>query len=275
MQRGCRQSLQRFSLWVASVLCVLFAHGDARAENIKFGIPAPHLQAITGITNTTTSSQLAASMTTTYGDACDSSSAPCTMSAANISGLSNLITATNSLAQVLNTQMATSAITLTNIQSIVQRFEMNNDNVINTSDSYIDLYDFARLVKAGFADNNIQQTAQAVMDATTAYITVERHRSGITGGHTWNLDNSHGVSVFFPTTASSFYSAGNYDFATGALWPHMTQTSPSQPQAVVEWGPMLVNYFQTTQPGGPDNPIPPQVLPQQILFQVYLPVVLK
>lgn len=249
------------------------------SENIKFGKDTPHFQPVTAITATTTPDQLAALFTTTYGDACDAALSPCTMSTADISKLGNLVMATNSLAQLLNSQMATSAITLTTIQSTVQRFEMNGDDVINASDDYVDLYDFARLVKLNLFDSNIQVATQGVMDAVNDYVIIERHRTGQVGWwlwqKTWNLDNSHGVSVFFPTTASSFYNASNYDFAVGATWPLVANFSLKDAQAVVDWGPMLVNYFQTTQPSGPDNPNPPLPLPQRLEHRVYLPVVVR
>jgi hypothetical protein len=130
-------------------------------------------------------------------------------------------------------------------------------------------------VKENFSDSNIQANAQTVMNTVSAYTIAEHHRSGATGGQTWNLDNSHGVAVFFPSTASSFYRASNYDFATGAAWPGSSYLSVNGSQATIEWGPMLVNYFQTTQPGGPDNPNPPLPLPQRQEYRVYLPVVIK
>jgi len=243
------------------------------SENIKFGLPAPHFQAISGISTTTTPTELATLFTTTYGDVCNEASLPCTMSTADVSGLSNVVTATNSLAQQLNSQMATVAITLTTVRANVQHFQMNGDNVINPSDDYIDLYDFARLVRESFSAGVIQTAAQGVMDAASTYVLTERHRSGATGGATWNLDDSHGVSIFFPSTASSFYSASNYDFAVGATWTRAT--SLSNTQAATGWGPMLVSYFQVTQPGGPDNPTQPELLPLRPGFEVYLPIALR
>ena len=158
----------------------------------------------------------------------------------------------------------------------VQRFEMNGDDVINSSDDYIDLYDFARLVKLNFSESSVQTAAQTVTDAVNSYITTERHRTGTTAeGTTWNLDNSHGVSVFFPSTASSFYNADNYDFATGAVWPHAASSLLNNGQTTIAWGPMLVSYFQTTQPGGPDDSTPPQPLPRRQAFRVYLPIIIK
>lgn len=245
------------------------------SENIQWAYSTPYFRYVSDVTLRRTPAQLAASFTRIYADVGNSESDPYTVSAANISRLSNLVTATNSLAQLLNSQMTTAAITLTTILSTVQRFEMNGDGVINPSDDYIDLYDFARLVKLNFPDSGIQVAAQGVMDAVNDYVLIEHHRSGTAGGHTWNLDNSHGVSVFFPSTASSFYNANNYDFATGAMWHGTTGLAFSINQAAVEWGPMLVSYFQITQPDGPDNPVPPQPLPRRQELRVYLPIIIR
>ena len=79
---------------------------------------------------------------------------------------------------------------------------------------------------------------------------------------------------------SSFYNAANYAFATGAVW----YASPSAlgPQAVADtpaWGGLLVHYFQTTQPGGPDDPNPPVPVPLLIPTarppKLYLPLVTR
>jgi len=253
------------------------------SENPKFAFETPHFQAVSSVTAATTPAQLAALFTTTYADACNVSPPyPCTMSTVDISELHSVVTSTNSLAQLLNGQMVTAAITLTTIISgTVQRFEMNGDDVINLSDSYIDLYDFAHLVKENFSDSSLQAAAQAVMNTISEYTTTEYHKSGtfeaMTETTTWNLDNSHGVSIFFPPTASSFYRASNYDFATGANWPGVAGLSLNNNQATIDWGPMLVSYFRITQPTGPDNPTPPQLLPLLHLheYRVYLPVIIR
>jgi len=196
------------------------------------------------------------------------------MSTADMSRLPDVVTATNMLAYRLNSQIATVASTLTAIRHDVQRFDENNDSQITPSDDYIDLYDFACLVKSRFSGSGIQESAQAVMDAISAYIVAEHHRSGAREAFL-NLDNSHGVSIFFPSTASSFYSAKNYRFAVGATWPGATSSPGDETRSAVEWGPMLVSYFQLTQPGGPDNPTPPEPVPQWKWHWVYLPVVIR
>jgi hypothetical protein len=53
------------------------------------------------------------------------------------------------------------------------------------------------------------------MEVVDSIVTTECH--GSEGD--WELGNSHGVCIFFPSTGSSFYSESNYDFAVGATWP--------------------------------------------------------
>ena len=72
------------------------------------------------------------------------------MSAANLSELDNLVSATNSLAQALNSQMPGSAYDLYPIAISVQWFDLDGLFGINLVDKYIDLYDFAELINANF-----------------------------------------------------------------------------------------------------------------------------
>ncbi len=242
------------------------------SENPQWTYTTAYAQYLSGISATTTPAELAAAFTNGYANEMESRGSPYTMATGDLSKLSDVVTATNSLAQALNSQMASGALTLTNIASSVQRFEMNSDSVINASDAYVDLYDFAQLAKANFSDAAIQSAAQAVMDATTAYATTVRFHTGkAPNGRVWNLDKSHGLSIFFPSTASSFYSAANYDFAAGATWGNAVGQAGSTDQASMMWGPMLVSYFQMTQPGGPDNPNPPPLL-SRLQNTVYLPL---
>ena len=231
---------------------------------------------VDGITATTTAEQLAKAFTTKYGEICESDSVQCTMSTADMSHLSTVVTATNTLGQALNDGMATHATTLESVGHAVQRFDMNSDDAITSTDEYVDLYDFAFLVDSVISDATIQAAAQDVMNAVDDLIIANYTRST----DDFDLDNSHGVSIFWPDTSSSFYTAANYAFAAGATWTTGVGQALVSDQATMAWGPMLVNYFQTTDPGGPDNPTPPEAIaPHQEGGQeggaVNLPIVLK
>jgi len=240
------------------------------SENLHYSWSRPYRDYISDITAATTPEQLAALFTNAYADYGDSVSAGYTQSAADISRLGTLVASTNSLAWILNSQMITAATQVTAILTDVQRFDSDEPfGVIDLRDRYIDLHDFARLVHENFAGADLKTAAQGVMDAVASYVRVERHRGS-------TLVGSHGVSIFYPTTASSFYNADEYDFATGATWHGSSGVSSIVSDATVEWGPMLVKYFQVTQPGGPDNPTPP--LPKAEIPErqpTYLPVITR
>ena len=244
------------------------------SENLVFvAVRArPERYPVSDITATMTPHELASLFATSYDRERSTASEPYTISAADISALDDLVATTNSLAWSLNTRMATAAVTLTTvIAPTVQRFDNRPPiYVIDPSvDEYIDLYDFARLVDTNFSNGAIRGAAQMVMDDVQDFIIAEYHQTSADA----KVPNSHGVSIFFPSTASSFYNADAYDFATGASWPANSYSSRSARESGVEWGPMLVNYFQTTKPGGPDNPTPPELIPLQQEFGVYLPMV--
>jgi alpha-tubulin suppressor-like RCC1 family protein len=243
------------------------------SENVKWAYDAPYDQSISEITATTTAAQLATLFSASYANVASAGNCDYTMSAADISKLNTVVTATNTLAQRLNSNMGTITNTLTTIRSTVQRFDnMAPIGTINQSDQYIDLYHFAQLVNANISDSDIQGAAQAVITAIDSYI-IDEHHQIITGTQ---VGNSHGVSIFFPATRSSFYTGANLDFARDTNWLNGSQAPIQTSQAVVEWGPMLAEYFRITQPGGPDNPIlPPLVSQQATLRTMYLPIVIK
>lgn len=169
----------------------------------------------------------------------------------------------DNLALQLLSEMAAIAGTLQTLSDLVQRFNMNGDDAIDIQDSYADLRDFALLISqnlGGYPD--IVEAAQGVIAAVEKYIIYEGHA---TEG-AYGLDNSSGVSIFLPSTASSFYNPGNYDFATGTQWPTtngsiMLQAARSDGNS---WGSMLVAFFEITQPDGPDNPFPPPPISKRV-----------
>jgi hypothetical protein len=131
------------------------------------------------------------------------------------------------------------------------------------------------MLKGLSGDSQIDQACDAVMAAVDDYIVLNRNSD--INYPKWDLHGSHGVSIFFPSTASSFYNSENYDFAVGATWPgNSGALTFSSEDETVEWGPMLVNYFQTTQPGGSDNPNPPEPIARLIpLSYVYIPIIVR
>jgi hypothetical protein len=153
-----------------------------------------------------------------------------------------------------------------------QHFDSSGDLVLDAADAYVDLYGFSARARALFADDpEVSAAAQAVVDAATAYVLIERHGTGTAQWKTLQLDGSHGVAIFYPPSASSFYTASNYAFAAGATW-NPQAAARGAADAAGGWGPLLVTYFRTTQPNGPDNPTPPRPLaPLAEAFRTFLP----
>jgi sugar lactone lactonase YvrE len=212
---------------------------------------------------------------------------PHTISVARLSRLPNLITKLNTLSSLLKSRMSGIGNTIVKAQilSQVQRFDSNGILGIDPLDELIDLYDFARLVKAYVSDQDLKDAAQAVMDAiqddsnpTNRYILYESHKSGKRPGTPfhWQLDQSHGVSIFSPDIYRSFYTGENLDFAAGTSWPGTSGAATAAYENIIEWGPMLVEYVRVTNPDAPDDPNPPPLLPPiSVVQQVYFPLILK
>jgi hypothetical protein len=245
------------------------------SENIQWAYSQPYSGYLSEVSAATTPADMARIFTNSYADTAQAENGAHTISAGDLSQLGAVVSANNTLAQILNSNMATHAQTLSQALAAVQRYEMNADSVINASDDYIDLYDFALKLKGLSSDSQIDLACDAVMTAVDNYIILNRNSDS--SYPKWDLQNSHGVSIFFPSSASSFYQAGNYDFAVGATWPGSAGVwIVSTDEDVIHWGPMLVNYFQTTQPGGPDNPNPPEpVARQDPPIKIFLPLVLR
>lgn len=193
-----------------------------------------------------------------------------TMSAADISKLNGLISAVSQLTNAINAVMnSENSVKFGNIEAQVQRFDNKPPlNKIDLNDTYVDLYDFARLVNEQYSNQQVKDAAQVVMNEINTYIIFNAH--AVDKG----VENSYGVSIFLPHMRSSFYVGSNYDFAAGTTWANTTNSLVSD-AADIGWGQMLVNYFTLTQPNGPDDPIPPTLVTKPLYSSVYLPILIR
>ena len=208
---------------------------------------------------------------------------PWTMSAAQMGSLNTLVNATNALAlnlsagiqEAVHSPVAKSSAHLSEaaLKSliIVSKIQVVRNSVRSFyHDLYVDLYDFARLVKEKFDDAATQATAQQVMDAVKAYVIHERHHSGIN----YDLETAHGVAVWFPRNSSSFYKGQFLQFAEGTQWS--TSTLGQLGQGGPAWGPFLVQFIQATNPQGEDISKPPPLLAKESIgTYLYLPLILR
>lgn len=233
---------------------------------------------ILGATATTTPFDLAKRFADDYAGVVSRDGRPYTVSVANMAQIDSVNTAIGTFGQRLSRE----GVSLAAIRRVVQRFDEDGDDLLETTDRYADFYHLAQLFRDSSSDTLDQQAAQQVMNAIlNNYIVVNHTGSGyvgptVKGGNpTAYIDNqhSHGVSIFFPERSSSFYTEQNYAFAEGATWPkHSATALPAQ--ATPSWGATLAAIIQATNPDAPDDPDPPTPLaPLEAQMRVYLPVV--
>jgi probable HAF family extracellular repeat protein len=245
------------------------------SENEMWADAAPFNLTVSNILSTTTPAQLAVLAATQYAAVEQSSQSPFTVSALDLSQVNTLTTTINTLSQILTSRMITASATLSNIVSpAVQRYDADGNNSITVTDIYMDLFDFASLVKSNFVAPDIKAAAQGVMNSINSYVIYESHGSGNGPGKTyWDLNNSHGLSIFFPYTKSSFYNGANLDLANGVVWETATRAVIA---STAGWGNMLASYVLAVDPAGADQPNPPNPVP--LLFppsKIYVPLVVR
>lgn len=214
--------------------------------------------------NDTTPQQLAQGIADEYFNALYNY--PGTVSALDLAAIGNVGSAVDQLAQALDNFLTPSNVSqIITIRNNVQTFDSRNYQVLDSTDEYIDLYHFAELVKASISDGTVQNAAQAVMDAIGAAMVAEHHRSGQDpwSGNYWDLDDAHGVAVFFPPRSNGW---DYMNYVTGGSWTFCTSTA---------WDEFLVSYFQMSglPPETPTDPGIPTML--EMKYQVFLPFVVR
>lgn len=242
------------------------------SENIQWAYTDAYSGYVAGIGRDSTAGDVAETLAASYAASGGQGGEGYTISVASLAQVEPLAAATYQLASALDGHLDIISPTLTTVLAAAQRYDDEPPlGMINLDDTYVDLYDLAaRLAERLPAFPDIVTACDEVMAAVVSYVATESHASG----RAYDLAGSHGVSVFFPATASSFYSVENYDFADGAIWggPGAGRV-PSQDTT---WGAFLVRYFQATQPGGPDDETPPEPLPKRLpgTHRNYLPLIL-
>jgi probable HAF family extracellular repeat protein len=244
-------------------------------DYIDYYVANEHLQTVytnylPGLSSSLTPPQLADLLASNYAAAM--AGKDYTISVAEVAQLPTLVTATDQLADVLLAHIDSITPTLTTIAAIVQRYDNEGtDPVIDTNDTYVDLYHLSSLIAQNLsAYPDIVSAAQAVITAVDAYILYEAHGST----SSYNLDDSHGVSIFFPSNLSSFYYAENNDFAAGTDWGNNPPLLRAED--TISWGQMLVEYIARVNPNGIDDPTPPEPRPKSVPTpSLYLPLVVR
>ena len=238
-------------------------------ETIQLAFKAPYTGYVQNIQADSTPAQVATLFASAYADVAYEAPYPYTISAVDLTQISTVVTATNALAAALDANLESITTTLALVVQDVQRFDQDGSDELTVNDTYLDLYHFATLVEAYINEPDIIAAAQQVQQALLNYVIYESHGSD----PDVNLSNSHGVSIFFPGMSSSFYDPASYDFAAGANWGGGLLTPT---QGTTTWAGMMGHYFQLTQPGGPDDPTPPEPISKSIPLEwIFLPVIIR
>ena len=219
------------------------------------------------VTASTTPQQLAVQIADAYFNHPAIQSYPRTISALDLSWAEAVRQAVDNFSTALRNDISAIKTYIQNARSATQKFDSRDYFKITDDDEYLDLYHLAQRVKQYVPNSEVQAAAQGVMDAiSSGFVVAEHHQSGMWGGEEelyWDLDNAHGVSIYFPPRSGS----SDYNrYISHQLFRFTAEG---------DWDEFLVDYFgvmglppeQPVEPG-----LPPMLAPE---YKVYLPLVLK
>ena len=250
------------------------------------GMPE-HRTEVSAIRSDTSPTELALAMAESYAyqmKFTPQGQTPSTISVIKLSEITDVAVAASDLAGLLKNRMGTVKTALNSIWEDVQRFDESWPQwEINTADRAADLYHFASLVSQRISDAEIQGAAWNLMNKISAAVLFNEAWSGYPsgGGNAyWYHGDAHGISVFLPSGKKQCYYTGDWlDFAYGTDWGCQGATSIVGSSWITgtpfEWGPMLVEYFNQTNPSAPEELNPPEPVPLLTYHNVYLPLVLR
>ena len=146
-------------------------------------------------------------------------------------------------------------------RSAAQKLDMDEPYYqITQNDQAVDLYDLAARIVEKVEYSDVQAAAQAVMVAIPAMVIAEHHESDTYLGQTINLDQVHGVSIFFPPQNAMNWDYENY--INHRLF-HFTSAT--------HWDDFLVNITATCPGCSFADPVPPD--PTTPNWKQYFPVI--
>jgi hypothetical protein len=232
---------------------------------------------LNNITTSTTSEQLSLLIAQSYYQIISSSRLPSNVSVVDMSKITNVVVKTSALVDVILQNWLTTSIFVWSItdSSVLQRFDDSYDYVIDNEDVLADLYDFAWLLSN---EPKFTAAANEVLIAIDDYVIYNQTLSGSfeikEKYYSYDLNDSHGVSIGLPRFSISYYNPSWLDFAEGANWV----ISPLSPKANNEletglnWGVFISDLVREHNPDAPDTPNPPPLVsPLSYAYFIYLP----
>jgi len=259
---------------------------ELRFDYFITGMPA-HRTEVPAIRSDTSPTELALAMAESYvyqAKFTRQGQNPSTISVIKLSEITDVAVAASDLAGLLKNRMSAVRSALDSIWQDVQRFYEHYERgklEITTEDRAADLYHFASLVHQRITDTDIRGAAWNLMNEINSAVLFNESWSGYPwGGNVyWYHKDAYGISAFLPAPNKKecYYNGAWLDFAYGTNWgcqgTNMTGSSISD--TTFEWGPMLVEYLNQTNPSAPENWEPPVPVPILTFYQVYLPLVVK
>lgn len=198
-----------------------------------------------------------------------------TVSAMDLASMDSFVQAINALAKSLRLQMdevkTFGKQVVKAARDAAQHFDDNFTGSLNTTDSHIDLYDFAGEILQRVDDEEIKyQAGQVRLWIRNVIVAANEKSDGDAWGYDMknhqykkiNLSRSEGMSIFFPPNRTSYYNGKSLEFAKDTQWeklgPLTAVGTQAQSVEVMEWGQMLVHYFELVEPGTQDTPEAPE-----------------
>ena len=141
-----------------------------------------------------------------YSETTPQSEHPFAVSAVQLSALTGLATAVDQLAMALSQTLTSpqQAELLWQAYQQSQKYDYDSDlSLENNQDGFLDLYDLATNILVTYSDPGIRLAAQEILgllDNDTVIVSAA-HQSGApwtTPDETWDFDNAHGLSIYFP-----------------------------------------------------------------------------
>jgi hypothetical protein len=177
------------------------------SQNIGWAPVGPkgrYVQTIHKLQPNATPRQVAQLLVQNYAGGIPPQGHPLTISALDLTRLPSVVTATDALAVAISQTLSSpgQAATLHRVYTATQKIDYDSDfHIEPATDGFVDLYDFAHRAALQFTDPDIVSATQNLLTALDAAIVAEAHRSGspwIAPGREWNLDDTHGLSIFMP-----------------------------------------------------------------------------
>lgn len=133
----------------------------------------------------------------------DSDSYPHTIAALDLLQVENVNQQLNDFITLLDTSLITHTVAISEARLETQKFDSRDYFVIDNRDEYLDLYHLAQNIQQRLPEPAIQSAAQALMESISQTVILEHHLSDEAYGSYWELEEAHGLSIYFPSAPGS------------------------------------------------------------------------